>query len=69
MTSIDQYNILRYTINLISNSIYGRYLIVKGGSALIFKMLELNHLEYIRKTSDIDIHCDVSFPIRRSLKA
>ena len=58
MTSLEQYNILRYTINLISNSVYGKYLIIKGGSALVSKMLELNHFEYLRKTSDIDIHCD-----------
>ena len=58
MTSLEQYEYLRYTINLISRSKYGRLLFIKGGSALLSKMLESGFDSYFRKTTDIAIHCD-----------
>lgn len=55
---IDIYGYLVYTINLISNSVYGKYFILKGGSALVSKMIENNRKDLYRLTSDIDIHCN-----------
>lgn len=54
----DIYNYLRITANLISESRFGNKLILKGGSALMSKLIEMGRDELIRSTRDIDIHCD-----------
>lgn len=54
----DIYKYLKETANLISESRFGNKMILKGGSALISKMIENNRTEFYRKTTDIDIHCD-----------
>lgn len=55
---MDIFNYLCYTANLIANSKYSNKFILKGGSVLISRMLELNRPDLYRLTSALDIHCD-----------
>ena len=54
----DIYEYLRYTANLIAASEFGNQLVLKGGSVLIYKLIECNRLDLYRLTTDLDIHCD-----------
>lgn len=50
------YTILSTTVKQIANSKYGRQMVLKGGTALITKMLEYHRADLLRKTTDIDLH-------------
>lgn len=50
------YGLLTYTLHLISMSRYGPYFVVKGGTALMDKVLDKNMGQLFRKTQDIDLH-------------
>lgn len=52
------YEYLRITANLISESRFGNKMVLKGGSALMSKLIELGRQDLIRATRDIDIHCN-----------
>lgn len=54
----DIYEYLRYTANLISDSVFGNQLILKGGSVLVSKLIECGRSDLYRLTSDLDIHCE-----------
>lgn len=50
------YNILRITVQQIADSYYGKRMALKGGTALITKMIEQHREDLLRKTTDIDLH-------------
>lgn len=54
----DVYNYLQYTVALIAHSRFGSKFVVKGGTALIAKLIENRATAFYRQTSDIDLHCD-----------
>lgn len=54
----DIFEYLAYTANLISRSYFGNKLILKGGTALMSKLIECNRTDLSRLTGDLDIHCN-----------
>ena len=51
------YSYLAYTVNLIAKTKFGDRMFIKGGTALMSKLIECNRLDKFRLTTDIDIHC------------
>lgn len=51
------YELLKNTVNIISCSSYRDKFVIKGGIALISRLLESNYPDLFRATRDIDIHC------------
>lgn len=68
MTDGQIFEVLRNTVQTISESPYGRVFVVKGGAALICKMIESGNERLIRKTTDIDLHCNSKEVWSRFLK-
>lgn len=54
----DIFEYLAYTANLISRSSFGNKMILKGGTALMSKLIECGRTDLRRLTRDLDIHCD-----------
>ena len=55
--TLDVSTVLNSMLQSLSNSKFKNYFIIKGGSALMIMFKEMNETEYIRETTDIDIHC------------
>ena len=58
ISSVEMFTVLRNTAIIISESKFGSYFVLKGGAALVCKMIESNNRQLIRNTSDLDVHCD-----------
>ena len=50
---------LIHTINIIaSNKKYGNHFVIKGGTAMMSRLIAINRTDLGRQTTDVDIHCD-----------